>query len=166
MRHKEQIRRDFFDKLAQYFKENYPDFVVNYKNSCGHFDIRKTSDLSFSKIKVNVRIGCNAYLHDICVYLGDKDAKGIYDDLYLQRKEIENQIGYALVWDRNNENIATRIGRFGKYYRKAGARRFPRFDFTNYTSFDFDLDVEKVSSELVNMYNVFMPRVKSILINL
>ena len=34
------------------------------------------------------------------------------------------------------------------------------------TNYDFDLDVEKVANELVNIYNVFMPRVKSIMVNL
>ena len=162
------IRREFFNELAQYFKEKYPDFFVKYENNCEHFDIRKTSDLSFSKIMVNVRVDRHAYLHDICVYLGDKDAKDIYDKLYAQKKEIENEIGYELIWDRNNEKIATRIGRFGKYYTEKGSRRLndPRFDTTNYINYDFDLDVEKVANELVNAYNVFMSRVKSILVNM
>lgn len=55
---------------------------MNYKNNCEHFDIRKTSDLAFSKIMVNARIDHYAYLHDICVYFGDKDAKNIYDRLH------------------------------------------------------------------------------------
>ena len=165
---KEKIRRDFFDKLAQCFKENYPDFFLKYKNNCEHFDIRKMNDLTFSKIMVNVRVDRYACLHDICVYLGDKDAKTIYDKLYLYKKEIENEIGYELIWDRNNEKMAARIGRFGKYYKKPSPRRLndPRFDTTNYTNYDFDLDVEKVANELVNIYNVFMPRVKSILLDL
>ena len=168
MRDEEKIRRDFFDKLAQCFKENYPDFFLQYKNNCGHFDIRKISDLTFSIIMVNVRVHRCAYLHDICVYLGNKDAKKIYDRLYLYKNEIEKQIGYELIWDRNNEKIATRIGRFGKYYKKPCPRKLndPHFDTTNYTNYDFDLDVEKVANELVNIYNVFMPRVKDILLDL
>ena len=167
MRDEEKIRRDFFDKLAQYFKENNSDFVVKYENNCGHFDIRKMNDLTFSKIMVNVRV-VNGFLKDICVYLGDKDAKTIYDKLYLHKKEIENEIGYELIWDRNNEKMATRIGRFGKYYKETGVRRLndPYFDTTNYTNYDFDLDAKKVANELVNIYNVFMPRVKSIMVNL
>ena len=166
IRDEEKIRRDFFDKLAQCFKENYPDFFVKYKNNCEHFDIRKMNDLTFSKIMVNVRVDRYACLHDICVYLGDKDAKTIYDKLYLYKKEIENEIGYELIWDRNNEKMAARIGRFGKYYTEKSSRRLndPRFDTTNYINYDFDLDVEKVANELVNIYNVFMPRVKSILL--
>ena len=168
MRDEEKIRRDFFDKLAQCFKENYPDFFVKYKNNCEHFDIRKMSDLTFSKIMVNVRVDRYACLHDICVYLGDKDAKTIYDKLYLHKTEIENEIGYELIWDRNNEKMATRIGRFGKYYTEKGSRQLngSHLDATNYTNYDFDLDVEKVANELVNIYNVFMPRVKSIMVNL
>ena len=83
-------------------------------------------------------------------------------------KEIENQIGYELIWDRNNEKMATRIGRFGKYYTEKGSRRLSDtyFNTTNYTNYDFDLDVKKVANELVNIYNVFMPRVKSIMVNL
>ena len=82
------------------------------------------------------------------------------------KNEIEKQIGYELVWDRNDKKMATRIGRFGKYYKETGVRRLnnPYFDTTNYTNYDFDLDVEKVANELVNIYNVFMPRVKSILL--
>ena len=167
MRDDEKIRRDFFDKLAQYFKENNSDFVVKYKNNCEHFDVRKTSDLSFNKIMVNTRV-VNGCLKDICVFFSSIDAKNIYDKLYLHKKEIENEIGYELIWDRNNEKIATRIGRFGKYYKKPSPRRLndPFFDTTNYTNYDFDLDVEKVANELVNIYNVFMPRVKSIMVNL
>ncbi len=102
------------------------------------------------------------------MYLGDKDAKTIYDKLYLHKTEIENEIGYELIWDRNNEKMATRIGRFGKYYTEKGSRQLngSHFDTTNYTNYDFDLDVEKVANELVNIYNVFMPRVKSILLDL
>ena len=167
MRDDEKIRRDFFDKLAQYFKENNSDFVVKYKNNCEHFDVRKTSDLSFNKIMVNTRV-VNGCLKDICVFFSSIDAKNIYDKLYLHKKEIENEIGYELIWDRNNEKMATRIGRFGKYYKEKGSRRLndPRFDTTNYTNYDFNLDVEKVANELVNIYNVFMPRVKSILLDL
>ena len=167
MRDEEKIRRDFFDKLAQCFKENYPDFFVKYKNNCEHFDVRKTSDLSFNKIMVNTRV-VNGCLKDICVFFSSIDAKNIYDKLYLHKKEIENEIGYELIWDRNNEKIATRIGRFGKYYKKPSPRRLndPHFGTTNYTNYDFDLDVEKVANELVNIYNVFMPRVKSIMVNL
>ena len=167
MRDDEKIRRDFFDKLAQYFKENNSDFVVKYKNNCEHFDVRKTSDLSFNKIMVNTRV-VNGCLKDICVFFSSIDAKNIYDKLYLHKKEIENEIGYELIWDRNNEKIATRIGRFGKYYKETGVRRLndPYFDTTNYINYDFDLDVEKVANELVNIYNVFMPRVKSILLDL
>lgn len=64
--------------------------------------------------------------------------------------------------------MAARIGRFGKYYTEKSSRRLndPRFDTTNYINYDFDLDVEKVANELVNIYNVFMPRVKSILLDL
>lgn len=165
MRDEEKIRRDFFDKLAQYFKENNSDFVVKYKNNCEHFDVRKTSDLSFNKIMVNTRV-VNGYLKDICIFFPSIDAKTIYDKLYLHKKEIENEIGYELIWDRNNKKMATRIGRFGKYYTEKGFRRLndPRFDITNYTNYDFDLDVKKVANELVNIYNVFMPRVKSILL--
>ena len=167
MRDDEKIRRDFFDKLAQYFKENNSDFVVKYKNNCEHFDVRKTSDLSFNKIMVNTRV-VNGCLKDICVFFSSIDAKNIYDKLYLHKKEIENEIGYELIWDRNNEKIATRIARFGKYYTEKGSRRLndPRFDTTNYINYDFNLDVEKVANELVNIYNVFMPRVKSILSDL
>lgn len=160
----EKIRRDFFNKLAEYFKINYSDFVVKYKNNCEHFDIRKTSDLSFNKIMVNARV-VNGYLKDICVFFPSADAKNIYERLYFQKNEIENQIGYELVWDRNYNKIATRIGRFGKYYRKTGSCRVNDLLY-NTTSYDFDLDVEKVTSELVNIYNVFMPRVKSILVDL
>ena len=67
IRNEEKIRRDFFDKLAQCFKENYTDFFVKYKNNCEHFDIRKTSDLSFNKIMVNTRV-VNGYLKDVCVF--------------------------------------------------------------------------------------------------
>lgn len=167
MRDEEKIRRDFFDKLAQYFKENNSDFVVKYKNNCEHFDVRKTSDLSFNKIMVNARV-VNGYLKDICVFFPSIDAKTIYDKLFLHKKEIENEIGYELIWDRNNKKMATRIGRFGKYYTEKGSRRLndPHFDTTNYTNYDFDLDVKKVANELVNIYNVFMPRVKSILLDL
>lgn len=167
MRDEEKIRRDFFDKLAQYFKENNSDFVVKYENNREHFDVRKTSDLSFNKIMVNTRV-VNGYLKDICVFFPSIDAKTIYDKLYLHKKEIENEIGYELVWDRNDKKIATRIGRFGKYYTVKGSRRLndPYFDTTNYTNYDFDLDVKKVANELVNIYNVFMPRVKSIMVNL
>ena len=163
----EKTRREFFDKLSVYFKEKYPDFCVRYANNCEHFDINKTSDLSFSRIMVNVRV-VNGYLKDICMYLCDKDSKNIFDQLYSQRKEIEKQVGYELIWDRNDEKIATRIGRFGKYFREKGSRRLndPRLDTDDYTNFDFDLDVEKVANELVNMYNVFMPQVKKILIYL
>lgn len=167
MSDEEKIRRDFFDKLAQYFKENNSDFVVKYKNNCEHFDVRKTSDLSFNKIMVNTRV-VNGYLKDICVFFPSIDAKNIYDKLYSHKKEIENEIGYELIWDRNNEKKATRIGRFGKYYIEKGSRRLndPRFDTTDYINYDFNLDVEKVANELVNIYNVFMPRVKSILLDL
>lgn len=167
MRDEEKIRRDFFDKLAQYFKENNSDFVVKYENNREYFDVRKTSDLSFNKIMVNTRV-VNGYLKDICVFFPSIDAKTIYDKLYLHKKEIENEIGYELVWDRNDKKIATRIGRFGKYYKETGVRRLndPYFDTTNYTNYDFDLDVKKVANELVNIYNVFMPRVKSIMVNL
>jgi len=163
----EKIRRDFFNKLAQYFKENYSDFVVKYKDDCEHFDVRKTSDLTYSKIMVNVRV-VNGYLKDICVYFGDKDAKGIYDRLYLQKKEIESEIGYELIWDRNDERKATRIGRFGKYYKETGSRRLidTHLNITSYTNFNFDLDVKKVADELVNIYNVFMPKVKRVLVSL
>ncbi len=160
----EKIRRDFFNKLAEYFKINYSDFVVKYKNNCEHFDIRKTSDLSFNKIMVNARV-VNGYLKDICVFFPSADAKNIYERLYFQKNEIENQIGYELVWDINYNKIATRIGRFGKYYRKTGSCRVNDLLY-NTTSYDFDLDVEKVTNELVNIYNVFMPRVKSILVDL
>ena len=167
MRDEEKIRRDFFDKLAQCFKENHPDFFVKYKNNCEHFDIRKTSDLSFNKIMVNTRV-VSGYLKDICVFFPSIDAKNIYDRLYSQKNEIEKQIGYELVWDRNDKKMATRIGRFGKYYKEKDSRQLngSHFDTTNYTNYDFDLDVKKVANELVNIYNVFMPRVKSIMVNL
>ena len=167
MKDEEKIRRNFFNKLAQYFKEKNSDFVVKYKNNCEHFDVRKTSDLSFNKIMVNTRV-VNGYLKDICIFFPSIDAKTIYDKLYLHKKEIENEIGYELIWDRNNKKMATRIGRFGKYYTEKGFRRLndPRFDITNYTNYDFDLDVKKVANELVNIYNVFMPRVKDILLDL
>lgn len=166
LKDEEKIRRNFFHNLAQYFKENYPDFFVKYQNDCEHFDIRKTCDLTFDKIMVNARV-VNGCLKDVCVFFMNKDAKAVYEKLYAQKKEIENQIGYELIWDKNDGKIATRIGRFGKYYRKKAVRRLndPIFDTENYTNFDFDLDVSKVANELVNIYNAFMPRVKKILLN-
>ena len=160
------VRRVFFDKLANYFNENYSDFCVKYADNCEHFDIRKIADLSFSKMMVNARV-INGKLKDICVYFGDKDANKIFDKLYAQKKDIESKIGYEFVWDRNDKKLATKIGRFGKLFYSSGSRKInePIFNTTNYKNYDFDLDVENVAIELYNIYNVFMPLVKSILLN-
>ena len=126
-------------------------------------DIYKGNDISLSKMMVNTRVK-KGHLNDISVYFGDKNAKEIFDQLYLQKEEIEKELGYKLFWDRNDEKQATRIGRFSKWFsgeRGEGKAKILQKEFVG--TYNFDLDEEKVANELVKFYNVFAPKVKTIL---
>lgn len=154
-------RKEFFDKLEKYFNNFLPQYVCT-NNLVEHFDIRKESDLSLSKMMVNVRVK-RGHLFDICVFFGDKNAKEIFNQLYSQKDKIEKEIGYELFWDRNENKQATRIGKFGNCFPENGEGLAKVLMKTANGTYDFDLDEKKVAKELVKFYNVFAPRVKSIL---
>ena len=143
-------RKQFFEDLSNTIKINYPEFCVK-DSGVEHFDIYKMGDLPLSVAMVNVRV-IDGYLKDINIFLGNSEAKRIYDCLKDRKDEIELQLGYKLYWDRNNAKNATRIGRFGKRFKPLG----------DYEPYYFELDSKLVASELVKIYNVFIPKVKGI----
>lgn len=153
-----EIRIDFFNKLKAYF-EDHPfidiklPLVFKNENEYAYIYNRKG-------IMINTRVK-DGVLNDICIYLYGVDAKEIFDKLKGNKTEIEAEIGYNLVWDRNDKKKAARIGRFGQYSSSPNKYGTSEDTIINESvkPFDFDLDVEKVANELIQFMKVFLPQI-------
>lgn len=153
------IRTNFFNQLKQYFDSHlYFDtkLPLVIKNEYAYI-------YNSQGVMINTRIK-DGSLNDICVYLYGDDAKEIFDSLKEKTSEIETELGYNLVWDRNNKKKSTRIGRFGLYSSDSNKYGLCNDEeiiiVQSVKPFDFDLDVEKVANELVKFMQVFIPRIK------
>lgn len=151
-------REEFFKKLSDYFENN---LVLGSSYKIQHVEGNEYAHIYNSAgncIDVRVKGG---FLNDICLYLGGDNAKKMFDILYINKDDFEKTLGYRLVWDRNNNRKACRIGRFGIFS--------PSPNIYGITSeedeiledvikpFDFDKDVERVATELVRFYKLFVP---------
>ena len=152
-------RKDFFVELQTYFKENYIDGA--------HYPLTPVENESHAYIyykqglMINVRVK-DGVLNDVCAFIEGRNAKRIFDELLKEKDFIEEQIGYKLVWDRNDAKYAVRIGRFGK--KSTSPNRCGLDEVV--PPFDFDLDKEKIAVALVDFYKTFVPRVRDIVENL
>ena len=154
------IRREFFNQLKKHFEENsYFDTKIPLITK---ENIEYAYIYYYKGLMINVRVK-DGVLNDICAYLEGDDAKQIFDKLKENKEEIETNIGYKLVWDRNNNRKATRIGRFGPFSTSPNTYGLCNEEGMlideGVKPFDFDLDVDKVANELYNFMKVFIPRV-------
>lgn len=159
-------RVEFLKELKKYFEENA---FNNLKFNLSTSETKMYAYIYNSRgLMVNVRIK-DGVLNDICVFLSGDNAKYIFDKLLDSKNTIEEELGYNLVWDRNNNKKATRVGRFGLF--STSPNQYGLSDENEnileemVKPYNFDLDVKKVAQELVNLYKVFVPRVNDILKN-
>lgn len=135
----------FFIDLKNYFTQNF-----KHKNI-----ILKTYGTEYATIYrklgvwVYVRIKKDE-LNDIGIYIEGNNAKHTFDNLIKNRDELEQQMGYKLVWDRNDKKKSVRISRFGKFSNDKNRN----MDYA--TTYSFDLDIPMVTNELLNFYNAFI----------
>ena len=110
---------------------------------------------------INFRVKCGL-LKDINLYISGKQAKHIFDILKSKKEELENLLGYNLVWDYNYNKEATRIGRFfldaklAQGFESENKNMCYNFN-VNHTNY-----AQKTIKELVHFNNVMLSFLKEL----
>jgi len=111
------------------------------------FNVRKATtdhwyDVAIGKSGVHVAINLVNRESIICVELYINDNKDLFDKLFENKEEIENKLGFKMIWDRLDNGKASRI----KY-------NIPNLNFDNHSNYD-DL-MNKIIDVSVIMRDVF-----------
>ena len=150
---------DNINKLKEYYEKK----LINGKKYTLRFYPNEAYAWIYNQrgFMINIRIK-SGMLKDISLYLYGPKAKNRFARLLLYKNKIESMLGYELVWDKNENKKASRIGRFFK-----DADLSSEIELENkYKCFNFNVNsenyIEQTAKEMAKFYDVFIPFIEII----